>query len=131
MVVGGHLAPWEGEEGRNQQRLGVMNTCMLAGNFSTHGFEVVIADVVTPETLPLYRQWLSGAVVIRLHVTMQEARRRAEGRVRYLTDDEFERLHTEDARRPPSADRHIDVSSLGKNDQVAVVVRLWEPKPDV
>jgi hypothetical protein len=102
---------------------------MLAGNFSTYGFEVVIADVVTPETLPLYRQWLPTALVIRLQVTMWEARRRAQGRIMYLTNDEFEHLHSEDAQRPPPVDWHIEVGSLSEEEQVAAVARLWQPKP--
>jgi hypothetical protein len=126
MVVGGHLAPWEGDEGAEQQLLGVRSACMLAGNFSTWGFEVVIADVVSPETLPLYRQWLPTAFVVRLHVSIREARRRAQTRAVYLMDHEFAQLHSEDARRPPAADEHLEVSSFSTEEQVAAVARLWE-----
>ena len=55
MVVQPHKAPWDGEEGRQQQRLGVQNTCMLATRFVQAGFDVVIVDVVSPETAAIYR----------------------------------------------------------------------------
>ena len=54
LIVAGHAAPWEGEAGRSQQRLGVENTCDLARRFVTSGIDVVIADVVTP-TARIYR----------------------------------------------------------------------------
>ncbi|TCC56545.1 hypothetical protein E0H73_33265 [Kribbella pittospori] len=125
MVVSGHAAPWEGDEGRLQQRLGVENACGLARNFVAQGIETVMADVITPETMSLYRRWLPNAVVIRLQVTMDEARRRAMSRTQYLTDEEFERLHLEDARHPPPADHHVDVTGHDIDDQVAAIAALW------
>ena len=60
-VVTGAAAPWEGEEGREQQRLGVTNACGLARNFLAMGIEVVVADVLTPETCDLYDGSYPGA----------------------------------------------------------------------
>jgi predicted kinase len=130
MVVGGHAAPWEGEDGRHQQRLGVENACSLARNFVAHDIETVIADVITPDTMLLYRRWLPNALVIRLQVTMSEARRRAMSRTVYLTDEEFETLHLEDAHHPPAADHHVDVSGHDINEQVAAIAALWKHCPE-
>lgn len=58
MIVQPHKAPWEGEEGRWQQRLGVQNACWLARRFREHDFLVVIHDVLSEETARLYRQEL-------------------------------------------------------------------------
>ena len=129
MVVGGHAAPWDGEDGRRQQRLGVENACSLARNFVAQGIETVLSDVITPDTMPLYRLWLPNAVVVRLHVTLEEARRRAMSRTQYLTREEFETLHVEDARRPPPADHHVDVTDHDINEQVAAIAALWQQAP--
>ncbi|HET6758370.1 MAG TPA: hypothetical protein VFH20_03745 [Propionibacteriaceae bacterium] len=129
LVVSGHAAPWEGEDGRRQQRLGVENACSLARNFVAQDIETVMSDVITPDTMPLYRKWLPNVVVIRLHVTMDEARRRAMSRTQYLTGEEFETLHREDARHPPPADHHVDVSDHDINDQVAAIAALWKQAP--
>jgi predicted kinase len=129
MVVSGHAAPWEGEDGRHQQRLGVENACGLARNFVAQGIETVLADVITPDTMPLYRQWLPYAVVVRLQVTMDEARRRAMSRTQYLTGEEFETLHLEDARHPPPADHRLDVTDYDINEQVAAIAALWKHDP--
>jgi hypothetical protein len=129
MVVSGHAAPWEGEDGRDQQRLGVENACSLARNFVAQGIETVIADVITVDTVLLYRDWLPNALVIRLHVTMNEARRRARSRAVYLTDEEFEALHLEDAHHPPAADHDVDVNGHNINEQAALVAALWKHDP--
>lgn len=126
MVVSGHAAPWEGDEGRWQQRLGVENACGLARNFVAQGIEAVVADVITPDTMPLYRRWLPNAVVIRLRVTLDEARRRATSRTQYLTDEEFATLHLEDVRHPPAVDHHLDVTDYDLSEQVAAIAALWE-----
>ena len=126
MVVSGHAAPWEGDDGRRQQRLGVENACCLARNFVAQGIETVMADVITPDTMPLYRRWLPNAVVVRLQVTIAEARRRAMSRTQYLTGEEFESLHLEDVRHPPPADHHLDVTGYDINEQVTAIAALWK-----
>ena len=90
LVIAGHAAPWEGAEGLAQQELGVLNTCDLAERFHQHGFQVVIADVLTPRTEQLYRRHLPGCVIVRLHTSPEEVRRRAGTRTVYLTDEELE-----------------------------------------
>lgn len=126
LVVAGGVAPWEGEEGREQQRLGVANACGLARNFVAGGIEVVIADVLTPETSKLYRRDLPGCVIVHLKVGFAEALRRAALRKVWLTDDEFRMLHEADAANPPDADYRIQVDALDLQRQTEEVARLWD-----
>ena len=125
LVVSGAAAPWEGSEGLAQQRLGVENACGLARSFHREGFEVVVADVLTPETLQLYRAQLPGCLSVRLYVSPQEARNRARTRTVYLTEAEFENLQAQDRGNPPPADHHLDVTQLTVDEQVAAVLALW------
>lgn len=125
LIVSGGVAPWQGPEGRLQQRLGVENTCDLTQRFLAHGIEVAIADVLTPETARLYRRLLPDAVVVHLQVSLAEAWRRAATRAIYLTEEEFEALHVADQTDPPAADHRLDVSGLTLDEQVDAVAQLW------
>lgn len=125
LIVSGGAAPWQGPEGLAQQRLGVENACSLARSFHAAGFDVILADVLTPVTLELYRQRLSGCLIVRLHVSDQEARRRAATRTVHLTDAEFTHLHDQDRDDPPPADHDLDVTNLTIEEQAAVVTALW------
>jgi len=124
LIVSGGAAPWQGPEGLAQQRLGVENACSLARNFQAAGFDVILADVLTPVTLESYRQRLSGCLIVRLRVSPQEARLRAATRTVYLTDAEFADLHDQDRDDPPPADHHLDVTDLTIEEQVAAVTAL-------
>lgn len=125
MVVAGHAAPWQGEEGLQQQALGVENACLLARRFLAHRIEVVLADVLTPTTLLTYRQALPGCVIVRLHVTSSEARRRAGMRPVHLTAAAFEQLHRQDRDNPPAADHHVEATAMTTDDQADAVSTLW------
>jgi hypothetical protein len=125
LVVSGAAAPWEGEEGREQQRLGVINACGLARNFVAVGIEVVVADVLTPETCSIYRRELPGCLIVHLTVGFPEALRRAATRKVWLTDDEFRMLHEADAASPPAADHRIQVDGLDLQEQVQKVESQW------
>jgi predicted kinase len=125
LVVSGGAAPWDGEEGRRQQHLGVRNACALAGRFVESGIEVVVADVLTPETLAVYRERLPGCLVVRLTVPLDEAWRRAATRAQWLTDEEFVALYEADAAAAPAADHVLDVRDLGLDAQAATVADLW------
>lgn len=125
LVLSGAAAPWEGEEGLRQQRLGVLNACAVAANFLMADVEVVVADVLTPDTVPLYREHLPGCVVVRLTVSLTEALRRASSRRVWLTDKEFRLLHEADAARPPQADHVLAVGALDPARQAEAVERVW------
>ncbi|WP_328332987.1 hypothetical protein OHA70_15395 [Kribbella sp. NBC_00382] len=125
LVVAGAAAPWEGAEGREQQRLGVVNACSVARNFVAMGIEVVVADVLTPETCDLYRQELPGCLIVHMTVDFPEAVRRAASRKVWLTDHEFRTLHEADAANPPDADHRIQVDALDLQNQTEKVASLW------
>src|SRR5262245_40892720 len=55
MLVQPHHAPWEGEEGKHQCRLGVQNSCMLAKSFAAEGCDVLLLDFVWDYTVGIYR----------------------------------------------------------------------------
>lgn len=125
LVVSGAAAPWEGHEGRKQHRLGVTNACGLARNFLAVGIEVVVADVLTPETSELYRSELPGCLIVQFRAGLPEAMRRAASRKVWLTDDEFRMLHEADATNPPNADHRIEVDALDVLSQADRVQSLW------
>lgn len=118
-------APWEGEEGLRQQHLGVRNAAALARGFVGEGIEVVVADVLTPDTLVTYRKVLPGCVVVHLTLPLEEARRRAATRPVWLTDAEFVALHHADAAAELAADHVLEVGGLGPAQQAAAVDALW------
>jgi predicted kinase len=127
LVLTGGAAPWDGSEGRAQQRLGALNACALATNFSNNGFDVVVTDVLTPETALLYRQAAPSCTIVRLYVDRAEAHRRARTRRFYLSDAEFEDLHRQDESDPPAADHHVDVTALTPDAKLGAVRALWRP----
>ncbi len=124
LIIGGHLAPWEGAEGRAQHLLGVRNAAALAANLRDQGFDVIISDVVDPDLLEHYRALIGGVIVIRLAVDGSAARARAASRPRYLSDDRFEALH-EQQRRPLGVDLEVAVSALSIEEQVQTVWDAW------
>lgn len=124
LIVSGGAASWQGPDGL-AQRLGVENACSLASNFHAAGFDVILADVLTPVTLELYRQRFLGCLIVRLDVSDQEARRRAATRTVYLTDAKFTQPYDQDRDDPPPADYDLDITDLTIEQQVAAVTVLW------
>ena len=125
LVVAGHAAPWDGEAGLLQQRLGVENTCDLARRFASSGIDVVIADVLTPQTAVLYRARLPSVLIVQLRISVGEARRRAARRAVYLTDDEFELLHRQQPSDRRLYDAVVEVDGLDLAAQVEAVRDSW------
>lgn len=123
LVVAGHEA-W-GVPGAAQRALGAANACALARRFTGAGFDVAVADVVTPATAEVYRRELPGCLLVHLTVTPAEARRRAATRPVWLTDEEFDDLHRADAADPPAADHLLDVTGWSPAEQRAAVDALW------
>jgi hypothetical protein len=130
LVVAGHAAPWEGEEGARQQRLGVRNACDLAQNFLDARIEVIMSDVVNPDTLQLYRDRLPRLVIVRFRIPLIEARRRATLRQVHLTADEFSRLHEQEAASDLPADHIVDVDQFSLQEQCDAVMQVWSGKCD-
>lgn len=123
LVVAGH--EWLGPEGDAQRALGVMNAAALAREFLRAGFDVAIADVVTPVTARVYRDELPTCLLVHLVIGVDEARHRTAGRHNWITDAEFAELHRLDAASPPVVDERLDVSGLSAAAQQEAVEDLW------
>ena len=125
LVVAGHAAPWEGDEGRLQQRVGVANACDLVRRFRSAEIAVVLADFVTAETAEIYRELLPDLEIVRLRLSLPEARRRARRRQVSLTEREFENLYALDATGTFPVDHVIDVTGLDVDAQITAVRSVW------
>ena len=125
LVVTGAAAPWEGEEGVRQRLLGARNACGLAANFLADDIEVVITDVLTPDSAALYRDLLPRRLVLRLSAPLSEVRRRSKSRHRWLTSAEFEILYEHDMAHPPVADVALDVTDFDVAQQSAAIESTW------
>ena len=125
LVVTGHAAPWDGAEGRLQQRIGVENACDLARRFLQWGIDVVLSDVLNADTAGLYRDLIPGVLIVQLRLPLAEARRRAGLRPVYLTEDEFDALHAAQS-DDLGVDHILDVGSLTLEEQSDAVATLWK-----
>jgi hypothetical protein len=108
-----------------QQLLGVRNACALVRAFAASGFESVVADMVALETVHLYRPLDTGAVIVALRLSFEEAQRRASTRVRHITDAEFHSLYVRATATSGLADVVLDVDSLDISAQVRLIERVW------
>jgi len=124
LVVAGAATLWSGPEGQAQHELAVRNTAALARNLLADGFAVTASDVVTAETLPVYREHLPDCFIVHLAITLDAARARAATRPVYITDDEFELLHRITA-TPPAVDLVIDVTDMTVEQQIERVHDAW------
>lgn len=125
LIVSGHRAPWEADGGPEQQLLGVRNACALVRAFAASGFESVVADMVALETVHLYRRLDTGAVIVALRLSFEEAQRRASTRVRHITDAEFHSLYVLATATSGLADVVLDVDSVDISAQVRLIERVW------
>ena len=124
LVRNGDAAPWEGAEGKAQQMLGVANAATITHNFLTAGFNVTLADVVDSQSLAAYRRLIPEVLIVRLLVSLEEARRRARQREMYLTGVEFEALHAKQS-VPLAVDHQLEVTHLSLQEQSERVRALW------
>ncbi len=125
LVVADAAAPWDGSRGQEQSALGATNACSVARNFITAGFDVTVADVLTPATTAVYRAGLPQCLIVHLRISIAVARARAATRRVYLSDSEFEWIHQQDLTNPPDADVELDVDDWSEAEQVQVLVGLW------
>lgn len=127
MIVQPHIAPWRGEAGRAQLRLGAANACVVARNCVAAHFAVVILDVLTDETAQLYRTALAELShhIVLLLPSKTVAVLRNQTRGQFLTDDEVELLYAWQERLT-SYDQKIDNSMLPAE---ALVQQLLEIMP--
>jgi hypothetical protein len=94
-------------------------------SFTDSAFEVVVADVLTPATLPLYRERLPRCLVVRLTASLPVVLQGAATRKVGLTKAQVRARHQAEADDPPVADETIDVTTLNAREQVEAVERVW------
>ena len=120
MFVQPHKAPWAGVEGRVQQILGVQNACALVKNFLQNNCDVLILDVLSQETLELYKKEF-GAFDLRIVLllpTFVEIQKRNKARPPRITQQEIEMLYkSQETLR--GYDKKIDNTNLSA-EEVAV-----------
>lgn len=95
MVRSPHKAPWQGEEGHEQQLLGVVNACILAKQFALKNFSVIILDVLSDETAKVYKANLAEFEhnLVLLLPNWEEIVRRNKTREAKLTHEELEMVY--------------------------------------
>ena len=129
MIVQPHAAPWDGEEGRRQQLLGVLNACVLAQNFDVSGFHVLILDAVTNDTTIRYREELA-LTIVRLLPNWEQTMIRSQTRDEPLRFRERELLY-EQQTALEDIDLTIDNSSLAPNTVAGRLDQLLSNPPPV
>lgn len=97
MVVHPHKAPWDGDEGKAQQKLAIENCCILTKRFIRKGYSVTITDLLSNSTADLYKKLLNGHYyqTILLMPSFDEVKKRDVARGQRLTDDEFFMLYNQ------------------------------------
>lgn len=124
LVVAGDATLWSGGEGERQHELAARNVAALSRNLQSGGFDVVVADFVTSDSLAVYRAELPDCFVVHLQISLRGARERAGTREVYLTAEEFSLLHRL-IETPPNADVILDVEGMGIDEQTAALQRMW------
>ena len=122
MFVEPHRAPWQGEEGRHQQELGIELVCQVALGLHKAGWKVIILDVVTNDVYPIYRGRLQAVNLrtVQLLPTFEETSRRFHERGPVLGPEEFVQVYR-DQEAFSEAELRIDNSHLSPQ---AVVERI-------
>ncbi len=122
MIMQPHNAPWDGEDGKQQQLFGVRNACQLAKNFASQQYDVLIHDVLTNETAKLYRELLHEYTpkVVLLLPTLVEIQKRNASRPPRITGQEINMLYEWQVNLT-EYDEKIDNTSLSAED---VAVKL-------
>ncbi|MEK7558717.1 MAG: AAA family ATPase [Patescibacteria group bacterium] len=125
MAIKPHIAPWYGEAGQKQVRLGVKNACALAHNFIEEGFDVIILDVLTDETGRAYRESLKdfNPKIIMLLPTLEKVKERNSSRSYNLAEDRVISLHQEQSEFK-DFDERIDNSNISPEETAEKILRV-------
>lgn len=126
MLVQPHTAPWDGEEGIRQCRLGVENACLLATRFADEGCDVIVLDFIWDYTIGIYRQQLARfePIVVQLMPTLPEILRRNHMRG-WLPAHEVEMLYAQ-MEAFEEYDEKIDNSDLAVEALAALLIRVMD-----
>jgi len=113
MVVQPHRAPWEGQEGQEQQNLSLTNACMLVRNFAAANYDVALLDVLSDATAERYHAqlWDYEPRIILLMASLEIIRRRNTERGMRLTEDKVTTLYSQQ-QHLASFDARIETTGL-------------------
>ncbi len=127
MFVQPHKTPWDGEEGRSQQQLGVEMVCFLGRKFIEKGWEVVILDVVDNNTVNTYKELLIDhkPLIVLLLPTYDVIKDRFDSRGPVLSEKELKEVYKNQARFT-SYDYMIDNSSTSPGDVAEQIIKLMQ-----
>lgn len=127
MFVHPHLAPWDGEAGAAQLLLGVEQVCGLAHGFARAGWDVIVLDVVSETTAPLYRRLLAplSPLLVQLLPDFTELTRRFEERGPVLSPGEFRAVYAEQVAFE-GYNLRIDNTALSAEAAAAQIVARWD-----
>lgn len=94
-----HVAPWHGDEGLRQHRIGAQHGAMLARSFHMLGLEVILLDVLWADLAQIYRTELNDLPfrIVRLLPTLDECLRRHHQRPPSISDQEVAWTYTQSA----------------------------------
>jgi guanylate kinase len=125
MAIKPHIAPWYGEAGLKQAKLGVKNACVLAKNFSDEGFDVIILDVLTDETANLYTESLTelNPKIIMLYPRLDEVKKRNSARSYNLQEERLISLHKEQEDFK-EYDKKIDNSEISAEETAEKILKI-------
>lgn len=126
MAIKPHIAPWYGEAGQKQVRLGVKNACALTRNFTNAEFDVIILDVLTEETSRIYRESLKkfNPKIILLLPHLEEIKVRNRSRDYNLQEERLISLHEEQSNFK-DYDEKIDNSSVSAEQTAEQINKLF------
>jgi hypothetical protein len=129
MLVQPHAAPWEGEEGIRQCRLGVENACQLATRFAEEGCDVILLDFIWEYTIGIYRQQLArySPIVVQLMPTLTETLRRNHMRG-WLPAHEVEMLYAQ-MESFENYDEKINNSEMTVEELTEFLIRIMNGQP--
>jgi cytidylate kinase len=119
-----HHAPWEGEEGIKQMKIGVEHACLLAKSFVAKGLTVFLSDVVTNETIKIYQEQLGQELrIIQLLPSWGVALERLKSRQHTISDKEARWVYDSQLNLK-GWDHQLDTSQMTIDETVQAVERL-------
>lgn len=129
MFISPHYAPWQGEEGKQQQELCIKQVCTLAESFQQSGREVIILGVVDNNNLQIYQRFLStpDLIIIQLLPTFPELSKRFIQRGPCLTEEEFQNVY-QDQCDFNGYNFRIDNTLLEPSQSVQIILNYLQTK---
>ena len=127
MYIHPHKAPWDGEEGKSQQVLGVENACLLAKSFAQNNIDVIILDVITDETANLYKNNLAEVKIVLLMPSYKKTYERFVQRPPTVSEKEFKMIYKSQGNLT-IYDEKIDIFDPTQNQVIFTMQVNWNQR---